>query len=332
MSESLPLPEKISRLFDAVYPSFAMLAAMQLDLFSFLNSGPLSAKQLAAAAGVPSGKLGPLLYSLVLAGLMRVEDGLFSNSAEADQYLVRGKPGYVGGVRDLTLSNWTRMLKIAETIQAGGPPEMLDYRAPSHEEMVALFRGLYPGAVADARMLMTHYDFASRETLLDVGGGSGAVAIAVARANPHLEATVLELPSVAPTTRQFIDDARMGDRVTVLVGDAIHDSLNGSYDVVVARHLTQVLSEEECRILLTNLATVLTPGGVIHLVGWVLDDSRLSPQNIVGYNLILLTAYQNGQAYTEQEYREWFSAAGYEAFERVVLPDGSSIVTAKKPE
>jgi hypothetical protein len=50
----------------------------------------------------------------------------------------------------------------------------------------------------------------------------------------------------------------------------------------------------------------------------------------VGFNLVLLNGYEDGQAYTEQEYFDWLDKAGFEAFERVVMSDGSSILTAKK--
>jgi 2-polyprenyl-3-methyl-5-hydroxy-6-metoxy-1,4-benzoquinol methylase len=332
MPQSPPQPETIARLFDAVYPSFAMLAGMELDLFTPLKDGPLTGEQLADAIGVQAIKLKPLLYALVVAGLLTVEYDLFSNTAEADHYLVRGRPAYLGGLQDLTSNNWRRMLRAAETVRAGGPQAKLDYHTTSQNDLVALFRGLYPAAVADAHKLMKRFDFSTFDSLLDVGGGSGALAIAIAQANPHLKATVLELPSVAPITRQFIDEANISDRVAIFASDAIHDSPHGSYDVVVARHVTQVLSEKDSRALLSNLAMVLKPGGMIHLIGWILDDSRMTPENIVGYNLILLTAYQDGQAYTEQEYHEWLAEAGFTAFERVVFPDGASILTAHKPE
>jgi hypothetical protein len=47
MDETLPQPETITRLFDAVYPSFAMLAGMELDLWTALQDGPQTAEQLA---------------------------------------------------------------------------------------------------------------------------------------------------------------------------------------------------------------------------------------------------------------------------------------------
>jgi SAM-dependent methyltransferase len=332
VSETRPQPAVINRLLDAVYPSFAMLAGIELDLFTPLKDGPLTLEQLASATGVQAVKLRPLLYALVVAGLLTLEENLFANTREAGHYLVRGKPAYLGGLGELTASTWSGIIRdTAATIRAGAPPEKVDYHAPEHDELVVLLRGLHPNAVMDAERLMEHHDFSTYSTLLEVGGGSGGLAIAMAQAHPHLKATVVELPSVAPVTREFVEAANAPDRVEILAADAIRDTLPGSYDVVVARHVVQVLSSDECRALLRNLASVLEPGGVLHLVGWVLDDSRLSPPNLVGCNLVLLNAYQDGQAYTEGEHREWLVEAGFLDIERVVMTNGASIVTARQP-
>lgn len=331
MTTSALQPEIITRLFDAVYPSFAMLAGMELELFTQLEDSPLSAEALAETLGVGTIKLRPLLYALVVAGLLTVEDELFANTPEADYYLIRGKPNYLGDLTGLTASNWSRILKTAETIRAGGTLEKYDYHAPSTDELIALFRGLYSGAVADAHQLMEHHDLSPYNTLLDVGGGSGALAITVTQAYPHFKAIVADLPSVTPITQQFVEEANATDNVTILTADAVREPLSGAFDVVVARHLIQVLSEDDSRALLKNLASVIKPGGVVCLIGWVLDNSRLTPAKTVGYNLILLNGYDDGQAYTEQEYLNWLMEAGFEAFERKVFPDGASIVTARKP-
>lgn len=330
MAESPPQPETITRLLDAVYPSFALLAGMELDLFTQLVNGPLTTEQLANKINVQAKKLRPLLYALVVSGLLRVENEQFSNTHEVDHYLVRGKPEYMGGLQEITSSNWSRILETAETIRSGKPIEKVDYHSDSQYEMMTLFRGLYSGAVVDAERLMDQYDFSTYSSLLDVGGGSGALAITIVKSNPHLKATIIDLPSVTPITHKFLEEANVTDRVDILSGDIVRGSLSGSYDVIVARHVTQVLSADENRALLNNLATVLRPGGVIYLVGWVLDDSRVSPQEIVGYNLVLLTAYNEGQAYTEQEYREWLAETDYVDINRLVMPDGTSIVTARK--
>ena len=81
-------PKTIEILADAVYPSFAMLAGMELDVFTPLKDGPLTADQIARAAGTDPAKTAPLLHALVAIGLLKSDGDRFLNSPEADQFLV----------------------------------------------------------------------------------------------------------------------------------------------------------------------------------------------------------------------------------------------------
>jgi|SRR5215813_7270356 len=90
------IPKTIETLADAVYPSFAMLAGMELDLFTPLKDGPLTADEIARAAGTDRAKTAPLLHALVAIGLLKSDGDCFLNSPEADQFLVRGSPDYIG--------------------------------------------------------------------------------------------------------------------------------------------------------------------------------------------------------------------------------------------
>ncbi len=81
-------PETIDSLADAVFPAMAMLAGMKLDLFTPLKNGPLTTEEIADQLRVPPRQLGPLLYALVEANLLVVEDDRFSNTDEAARFLV----------------------------------------------------------------------------------------------------------------------------------------------------------------------------------------------------------------------------------------------------
>jgi hypothetical protein len=321
----------IPRLTGAVYPAFALLAGMQLDLFTPLKDGPMRAEQIAAELDVGSAKLKPLLYALAVAGLLTVEGELFGNTEEANRFLVRGNPLCMVETHGLISDLWNATLKTAESIRTGTAQAEYNYSAMSQDELEQFFRGEHPYAVDYGRELVARFDFSSYRTLLDVGGGSGGLAIAVTEAHPHIQATVVDLPTVTPVTQSFIDEAGAGDRVRVMATDVVRGSLTGSYDVAVLSALVQVLSPDDARRTLKNVGKVVKPGGAIYITGsGIIDNSRTSPTDAVGFNLVFINVYDEGQAYTEQEHKDWLEEAGFGDSERITLPDESSIIAARK--
>ena len=331
MTSPAPRPETIDRLDRAVYPSFAMLAGMQLDLFTPLKDGPLTVEQLAKALSVRQDNLQPLLYALVAAGLLIVDGERFANTPEADHFLVRGKPSYMGGRHEGLLPRWNGVLKTAETIRTGVPQARLAIYGMSPDGAESYYRRSSPTTRRRARDLVARYDFSSHHNLLDVGGGSGDLSIAFTEAYPQLKATVVDLPTVTPITQRFVDEAKAGHRVQVVAADVVKGPLKGSYDVAVMLHLIQLLSPGQARRAIHNVGQVIQPGGWIYILGWVMDTSRVAPLEMVGLNLYYLNAYEHGQVYTEQEHRDWLAEAGFvEGFERGVDGDWGSTMRARK--
>lgn len=319
---------KISQL---VYPPFAMLAGMQLDLFTPLKDNPMTTEQIASVLGVGPAKLRPLLYALVAARLLNVEGELFVNTDAANHFLVRGSPSCMVDCHELYSNMWKAVLETAESIRTGVPQAKYDYSAMSEDELEQFFRGEHPDAVAAGRDLVARYDFSSYHSLLDVGGGSGGLAIAVTEAYPHIQATVVDLPAVTPVTSRFIEEANACDRVQVVAADMLCDSLPGSYDIAALFSLIHILSPDNARRMIKNVGKVVNPGGVIFIGGsGIIDDSRTSPPEKVGLNLVFINVYDEGQAYTEQEHQDWLTEASFEDFERISLSEGRSIITARK--
>ena len=69
---------------------------------------------------------------------------------------------------------------------------------------------------------------------------------------------------------------------------------------------------------------------MIYVIGNIVADSRTEPAGAVLFNLPFLNVYDGGQAYTEGEYREWLTQAGFEDFNVTDVPGGASIVSARK--
>jgi hypothetical protein len=114
-------PETIEKLATAVYPSMAMMAGIQLDVFTPLKDGPLNAGQVAAVRSIDPARAAPLLYALVAIGLLTVDGDRFVNTPEADYFLVRGRPSYIGMRSHAYQRRWQAMLHAAESIRTGTP-------------------------------------------------------------------------------------------------------------------------------------------------------------------------------------------------------------------
>src|SRR5262245_56572875 len=68
MEPRVPRPDTIQALRWGADAAFALLAGLQLDIFTPLQGGPLTPMQLAEAIGVGPARLRLLLYALVAAG------------------------------------------------------------------------------------------------------------------------------------------------------------------------------------------------------------------------------------------------------------------------
>jgi hypothetical protein len=304
---------------------------MQLDVFNRLAGGPLTSKMLAADLGVRGDKLSLLLHALAAAGLLELDGERFRNGAEAARFLVRGGPSYLGGMHEGLSIMWEAASRSEASIRTGAPQARVDFASMSEEELESFYRGFYGEAVAAGQDLARTRDFTRRSSLIDVGGGSGGLAIALAEACPHLDITVAELPSVAGITRRFVAEAGATERIRIVEVDVTADPPPGSYGVAVLRALVQVLGPDQARRAIRNVAAALEPGGELHIIGRVLEDSRLAPVSSVFSNVVFLNIFEDGQAYTESEHRAWLDEAGFVDVEVEIRADGRGFVRARRP-
>lgn len=66
-------------------------------------------------------------------------------------------------------------------------------------------------------------------------------------------------------------------------------------------------------------------------MGRILDDLRLAPMDTVRLNVVFLYVFDDGRAYTEGEHHMRLTPTGFAEIERIPLPEGVGIMTARKP-
>jgi len=332
MESANPRANTINALRFGADSSLAMLAGMQLDIFTPLQHGPMTAEQIAEAIGIAPTRLPLLVYALVAAGLLTEEEERFANTPEAQHFLVKGGVSYIGYMQGQFSSQWASLLKTAESLRTGIPQAHVNFSHSPVEEVEAFLRRFAGRTGATADNLVERYDLSSAQSLVDVGGGSGALAITMAKAYPHLQATVVDLPQVTPITQKIVDEEGATERVAVLAADVAHAPLPGRYDVAILSSFLQVLCADDARQAVQHIGAALNPGGTIYIVGFILDNSRTSPPAAIGQNLAAINLYYVGEAYTEHEHRAWLRDAGFVDIERadIILAGGRGLMTARR--
>jgi SAM-dependent methyltransferase len=318
-------PASVAEMRASVEPALALLAGMQLGVFTAIGDGERTAQGIAAKINCDAGRLSRLLYALAHIGLLEVTDGRFRNGAEASEILVAGKPGYIGGAHEVISKVWSANLNTAESIRSGKPAAEHDFSTAKPEDTAAFLRGLAAGGMAFGRTLGGMLDLSQAKSVIDIGGGAGTVLAGLRERWPQLKATLLELPEVIVHASPILAEHKAGD-VTLETGDILRGPSKQKHDLAILRAVIQVLSPADAERTIRHTAQSLNPGGEAVFAGWgILDDNRLGPRSGVFVNLTFLNFYRDGEAYTEQQYRGWMQAAGFTEIERGSMPDGTGM-------
>lgn len=243
----------------------AVGAALELGLFWLLETESRDAAEVGRALGIPVGRCRAWLRVLAAAGLVEERAGLFAPtaaartgilarySAETWRLLAQEARERLDAVRDLP-----RMLRARhERPSNGRAPYLLQLKEDPNRAR-RFTRMLYELHGPMAAQLAARVDLTGVRRLLDLGGGSGVVAIALARRWPELLVTVLDIASVCNEGRDIVDsEARtIADRIEFLPADFLDDELPAGYEAVLECDVS-VYSEP----LFRRVRHALAPGG-----------------------------------------------------------------------
>jgi SAM-dependent methyltransferase len=265
---------------------WCIFVAATLRIADHILAGNADIDKLATAAGADTDALLRMMRYLASKGIFEeTAPGRFAVNEAAKPLLndgmrlgtnldsIGGRMAYAWG----TLLTVVRTGKPAYD-QVFGRPFWDDLEA--HPEIAADFDALmsYAGhGVPDPEVLLDPSGWQSVRTVVDVGGGTGALLAEILRAHPHVRGILVDLPRAVERSRELFVSAGVSDRVTA-VGQSFFDALPPGADIYLLKSVLSDWPDREATAILARCAEAARPNGRVIAVSGVTPEPVASPE------------------------------------------------------
>lgn len=231
-------------------------AAVELGIFDECII-PLTVEELASRISSDVEMCGLLCEALVTADLLSQDNGKYRDTQVTSTYLTWDSPySQVHYIRQLSRMGQDLWAPLARIIRKG-PVEYNKEEFFREYSLPAMAENAVSGRLqAITRVIIDLPGFDHVRRVLDLGGGHGLYAIAIALQRPDIEAWVFDLPHVVTLAGNYLN--KFGaENVHLVPGNFFADSFGEGYDLIVSSSNPSGKSIE----LLPKISSALKQGG-----------------------------------------------------------------------
>jgi SAM-dependent methyltransferase len=302
-----------------------LFAASELGVFEALGQGSANLDELAARTSVPRRTLRISVDAMVALGFVVRQGDTYDNGPVAATFLAGRTPA------DLRpfLRFWDRISYPAwDHLEESLRTDSVTAKELDASNRDVFLAGVEAITAGPAQALAASYDFSGHERLLDLGGGTGSIAGAIAQRNPNIEGTIFDLPNVVPMAKARIAALGLSDRLGTKEGDLLLDAYPSGHDVVLLANVIHYFDGERNQAVLRRAREAVAPGGRLLALDFWTDATHTEP---LGAALMAgeFAVQLGGDVYSVDEFRAWLEAAGWRFVEHRPLAGPFSLVVAE---
>jgi len=315
-AETAP-PPPVMQLATGFWISQALYVAAKLGIADLLERGPQSSEALARGAGAHAGALHRVLRALASFGIFAEdEDGRFRNTPAA-QRLQTGRPDSLRAFVIMqgepeSWRSWGDMLHSVRTGQSAfehvfGSP-MFQYMAEHHEAARIFDEAMISRSASENEAVLMAYDFSGADRLIDVGGGRGALLLAILKVWPRARGVLFDLPHVIDGARMSLGSSAEAGRCRPVSGDFFRDALPAGGDVYLIKKIIHNWDDERAWTILQGCRRAMSGNARLLLI-----EPINQPGDGASYAKLLdllMLVLPGGQERTESEHRALLASAG----------------------
>jgi predicted O-methyltransferase YrrM len=327
----IPFSERLETIANGFRDSQVFLSAVRLNLFSALGEDSLTAKELAEILACQERGIRILCDALTGIDLLIKDDSKYKNHPESLALLCEDSEQnrlHQFNHMAFLYERWGHLRSVVQNgLTTPEPPsdkaELAEIKKRFALAMMNIGR---QSAVVTADAL----DLGGVTTLLDVGGGPGLYAIEFAKRCPELHATVLDDADTLKVTQRIINEAGMNERVDVFPGNVFTERPARNFDFIFVSNVIHQYSSEENMELTKHCADLLSPGGVLCLKDFFLNESKTSPAWGTLFAVNMLVNTEKGDCYSITEGNAWLKSAELKTHEPQPVAQHSMMLFGQK--
>src|SRR5271168_3351446 len=325
LAAGLPSPALFLETTMAYRRTAALRAAIELDLFTVLGTGPLDAAALAERCAAAPRGIRILCDALATLKILRKEADVYALTMEASIFLNRLSPACMADAFKFLSAPFIQssFAGLADAVRHGGTQQKAsDVLAPDHDFWLDFARAMAPMMAFPAEMIAQRLGAGAAEqwNVLDIAAGHGAFGIAIGRQNPNAVITALDWPPVLEIARKNAAEAGLADRFHTKPGSAFELNLGAGYHIVLLPNFLHHFDPATNESLLRRVHAALVPGGRAVILEFVPDADRLAPEFAVMFAMNMLVHTPAGDTYTRSELESMLHNAGFPSSEWHPIP------------
>jgi hypothetical protein len=315
-----PPPEQVlMQMMMAKMASQCLTVVANLSVADQLAGGAASTAELAEKVGANPDGLYRVLRALAALGIFRELPGRRFENNEVSALLRGDVPHSLRAmVRWLNAPcSWQAWGRLDHSVKTGKPSfdevhgQQVFAYFREHEDAGRVFNeAMTAGSGLVAETVAKSYNFSGCETIVDVGGGHGALLNAIVSHHEGPRGIVFDLPEVVEGASEILIAGGHADRIDTAAGD-FFEGVPGDADVYLMKHIIHDWSDEHCVRILDNCRRAMKPGGRVLVIDQVVSDA---PEAAMGkmLDLEMLVMTDGGRERTEAEFAALFERAGLE--------------------
>jgi predicted transcriptional regulator len=328
--------EEVSQIAFGFMASKALFAGLHIDVFTLLDRNPGTAAEIAAETNVPENRIVTVLTALRSIGLIDLNDSVYTNAPAASTFLSRESKHDFGDYLRYQIDRqmYPFLTQLNEVVDGTLDPSAVDsyQHWMSDPEQASIYSNAqHAGSLGPGRTLARIADLSDARTLLDVGGGTGAMSIRLLEANPDLVATIIDFPNVSEIGWGFVSEAGMTDRIRYIPGNALKAEWPKEQGAILMSYLLSGIPEDEIPRVIERAFECLTVGGHLILHDFMVEDDRSGPHLAALWQLQHMAFTPEARSVTPGWLKERMSALGFvDIREEEVVPGMTRAIFAQK--